>query len=180
MGTSSKKIYAFIDSQNLNLGVKKDLIDKKGVKFYTGWNLDFKKFYFYLKTKYNVSKAIIFIGRVPGNEPLYKYLSSIGYELEFKPTLKYINENGDLETKGNVDAELVLHTMIELNNFDQAIIVAGDGDYFCLIEYLGKVGKLFHVVIPNKYRYSKLLKPFHKYMVFVTDLEANLKCPPLK
>ncbi len=136
MKTSSKKIYAFIDSQNLNLGVKNNLIDKKGVVFYTGWKLNFKKFYFYLKTKYNVSKAIIFIGKVPGNENLYKSLSSIGYELEFKPTLKYFDKKGDQKTKGNVDAELVLHTMIELNNFDQAIIVAGDGDYFCLIEYL--------------------------------------------
>jgi len=57
-------IYAFIDSQNLNLGVKNDLYNKNGVKFYTGWKLDFKKFYFYLKTKNNVSKAILFIGKV--------------------------------------------------------------------------------------------------------------------
>lgn len=175
MATSAKRIYAFIDSQNLNLGTKNDLYNKNGVKFYTGWKLNFKKFFFYLKTKYNVTKAIIFIGKVPGNEPLYNYLASIGYELEFKPTMIYINDNGDPETKGNVDAELVLHTMIELNNFDQTIIVAGDGDYFCLIEHLEKVGKLLHVIIPNKFRYSKLLKPFQKYMIFVTDLKANLK-----
>ena len=175
MATSAKKIYVFIDSQNLNLGVKNDLTDKNGVKFYTGWKLNFKKFYFYLKSKYNVTKAIIFIGKVAGNEPLYNYLRSIGYEIEYKPTFTRINGNGDPETKGNVDAELVLHTMIELSNYDQAIIVAGDGDYFCLIEYLERIGKLLHIIIPNKYRYSKLLKPYRKYMVFVTDLEANLK-----
>lgn len=175
MTTPAKVIYAFIDSQNLNLGVKNDLQDKNGVKYYTGWKLDFKKFYFYLKTKYRVSKAIIFIGMVPGNELLYEYLKSTGYELEFKPTMRHINGSGVPETKGNVDAELVLHTMIELNNFDQAIIVAGDGDYFCLIEYLEKIGKLFHVIVPNKNQYSRLLRPFLKYMVFVTDLEVNLK-----
>lgn len=175
MTTSVKNIYAFIDSQNLNLGVKKDLYDKFGVKYYTGWQLDFKKFYFYLKTKYKVTKAIIFIGKVPGNEPLYNYLTSIGYEIEFKPTFIRTNGNGDPEIKGNVDAELVLHTMLEINNFDQAIIVAGDGDYFCLIEHLEKIGKLLHVFIPNKHRIPFLLKPFRSYMVFVTDLEANLK-----
>ena len=142
--------------------------------------MDFKKFFFYLKTKYKVTKAILFIGRVPRNESLYQYLASIGYELEFKPTMIHINEDGDAITKGNVDAELVLHTMIEINHFDQAIIVTGDGDYFCLIEYLEKVGKLLHIFIPNKFRYSKLLKPFQKYMVFVTDLEANLKYIQLK
>ncbi len=178
MTIPTKTIYAFIDSQNLNLGVKKNLVDKYGVQYYTGWKLDFKKFYFYLKTKYQVTKAIIFIGKVPGNEPLYASLQSIGYELEFKPTLQHINGSGIPEIKGNVDAELVLHTMIELNNFDQAIIVAGDGDYFCLIEYLEKIGKLFHVIIPNKYQYSKLLKPFLSYMVFVTDLETSLKFIP--
>jgi len=172
--TTSKTIYAFIDSQNLNLGVKNVIVDKNGVQIYTGWKLDFKKFYFYLKTKYNVSKAILFIGYLPENESLYTYLRSIGYELEFKPTLNFVDGEGNSQTKGNVDAELVLHTMLELNNFDQAIIVAGDGDYFCLLEYLQKVGKLFRVIIPNKYRYSRLLKPFLKYMIFVTDLKNNL------
>ncbi len=172
---SSKSIYAFIDSQNLNLGVKNDVFDSSGNKIYAGWKLDFKKFYFYLKNKYHASKAIIFIGKVPDNEPLYQYLSKIGYTLEFKPTLIQVNGGGTPQTKGNVDAELVLHTMIELNNFDHAIIVSGDGDYFCLIEYLEKMGKLLHVFIPNKYRYSRLLNPFRKYMVFVSDLESNLK-----
>lgn len=106
---------------------------------------------------------------------MYQNLSRIGYEIIFKPTLKHINENGISEVKGNVDAELVLHTMIEFHNFDQAIIVAGDGDYFCLIEYLDKTAKLFKIIIPNKHRYSRLLKRFNQYMVFVTDLDTNLK-----
>ncbi len=92
--------------------------------------MDFKKFYIYLKTKYNVSKAFLFIGKVRGNEGLYSYLNRIGYQIVFKPTLYYLNNNNVPQTKGNVDAELVLHTMIEYNNFDRAIIVSGDGDYY--------------------------------------------------
>ena len=38
--------------------------------------------------------------------------------------------------KGNVDAELVLYAMKELPNYEQAIIVSGDGDFFSLAEYL--------------------------------------------
>lgn len=166
-------IYAFIDSQNLNLGVRND-IKKNGVVVYQGWKLDFKKLYIYLKTKYSVSKAFLFIGKVPGREDLYASLARYGYQLEFKPTLQYVDENNAPQTKGNVDAELVLHTMIEYNNYDKAIIVSGDGDYFCLVEYLEQNGKLQHLMIPNKYQYSRLLKDYAKYMVFVSDLRLNL------
>ena len=38
-----KKVYAFIDSQNLNLGTSKDIY-KNGKLIYKGWKLDFKKF----------------------------------------------------------------------------------------------------------------------------------------
>jgi uncharacterized LabA/DUF88 family protein len=80
-----------------------------------------------------------------------------------------------METKGNVDSELVLHTMIEFNNYDKAIVVAGDGDYFCLAEHLENNNKLKHIMIPNKFRYSRLLNTYIKYIVFVSDLKTSLK-----
>ncbi len=169
-----KTVYAFIDSQNLNLGVKND-ITRDGKVIYNGWKLDFKKFYIYLKTKYNVSKAFLFIGKVEGNDQLYSFLERSGYTIVFKPTIKHTNGDNTYQVKGNVDAELVLHTMIEFQNYDQAIIISGDGDYYCLIDYLDKKNKLLHVIIPNKYQYSSLLRSYNNYFVFITDLEAKLK-----
>ena len=87
-----KNNYAFIDSQNLNLGVRA-----------LGWHLDFGRFRVYLQEKYNVLKAFLFIGYVPGNERLYTSLQNQGYLVVFKPTL--ILPNGVV--KGNVDAELL-------------------------------------------------------------------------
>jgi uncharacterized LabA/DUF88 family protein len=113
--------YAFIDSQNLNLGVRDQ-----------GWTLDFKRFHLYLKDKFHVEKAFLFIGYFPGNEKLYTSLQSHGYICVFKPSMLL----PDKKVKGNVDAELVLHTMIQFNAFSKAIIVTGDGDFYCLIEYL--------------------------------------------
>lgn len=55
----NKKIYAFIDSQNLNLGTNKD-ITKKGKIIYRGWKLDFKKFRRYLTDKFRVNKALLY------------------------------------------------------------------------------------------------------------------------
>jgi len=38
-----EKVYAFIDSQNLNLGTSKDIYRNRKL-IYKGWKLDFKKF----------------------------------------------------------------------------------------------------------------------------------------
>src|SRR3989344_4040411 len=113
--------FAFIDSQNLNLGVRSQ-----------GWKLDFGKFRQYLITKYNVKKTFLFIGYVQGNQLLYTYLQSVGYICVFKPTIELKVSKNEVRTKGNVDAELVLHAMIQYKNYDKAIIVSGDGDFHCL------------------------------------------------
>ncbi len=146
--------YAFIDSQNLNMGVKS-----------LGWSLDFKKFRIFLKDAYAVKEAYLFIGHISGNESLYTALQKYGYILIFKPTLMF-KSYCNMKVKGNVDAELVLHTMIEWENYEKAIIVSGDGDFHCLIEYLEKRKKLLKIIAPNK-RYSSLLRKFGKYIVKV-------------
>ena len=64
--------------------------------------------------------------------------------------------------------------MIEYTNYDKAIIVSGDGDFHCLIEYLEKKGKLLHVLIPNSKKYSALLRKFRKYFQYIDVLEQKL------
>lgn len=158
----SKGNYAFIDSQNLNLGVRSQ-----------GWVLDFERFRVYLKEKYQVEQAYLFIGFVEGNQMLYTYLQKAGYICIFKPTV-IVTENKQIKIKGNVDAELVLHTMIEYPNYDKAIIVSGDGDFRCLVEYLDKKDKLFKVIVPNK-KYSSLLKEFSHYIINIGQLKEKLQ-----
>ena len=154
--------YAFIDSQNLNLGVKSQ-----------GWTLDWRKFRHYLRNKYNVTKAYLFIGQVAGNELLYAFLQESGYILIFKPTLER-GDHGKTIIKGNVDAELVLHTMIQYRNYGKAIIVSGDGDFYCLVEYLEGKGKLFHILVPNKH-YSGLLRKFNNFIGRIDLLRGSLE-----
>ncbi|KKU81090.1 MAG: hypothetical protein UY08_C0002G0003 [Candidatus Gottesmanbacteria bacterium GW2011_GWA1_47_8] len=164
-------VYSFIDSQNLNLGTSKD-INRQGKRIYTGWKLDFKKFRQYLKDKFRVNKAFLFIGYIPQHKPLYRYLRSCGYEMVYKPTVK--DDQG--KPKGNVDAELVLHAAaIEFTRYEKAVIVAGDGDYRCLYEFLIKRGKLLRIVIPNSKTESSLLKPFQAYKTFLENEKQKLK-----
>ncbi|NMB48234.1 NYN domain-containing protein [Candidatus Kuenenbacteria bacterium] len=153
--------YAFIDSQNLNLGIKSQ-----------GWVLDFARFRVFLKDKYKVEKAFLFIGYVPNNQFLYTELQKAGYICIFKPTL-VIKNNGEVKIKGNVDAELVLHAMIEYSNYNQAIIVSGDGDFHCLIEHLSKNNKLAKIIVPN-FKYSSLLKEFSYFIVNIQLFRQKL------
>ena len=68
----------------------------------------------------------------------------------------------------------MLHAMIQYPNYNKAIIVSGDGDFHCLIEYLEEQGKLAYIVIPNPKKYSALLRRFRKYFVYLYDLEHKL------
>jgi uncharacterized LabA/DUF88 family protein len=157
-----REVYAFIDSQNLNLGVKSQ-----------GWRLDFARFRVYLSDKYQVRKAYLFIGLVPTNNLLYADLQLAGFILIFKPVLE-VHEGKTVKIKGNVDAELVLHTMRQYQNFSQAVIVSGDGDFYCLIEYLAERNKLKKIIVPNR-RYSSLLRKYSSYIVNIDILKGKLR-----
>ena len=133
--------------------------------------LDFARFRVYLADKYGIAKAFVFIGYMRENEPLYNSLRKDGYSLVFKPTL-LLPEGG---VKGNVDAELVLHAMIEYSNYDKALIVTGDGDFYCLVEYLLKKDKLLNLMIPNQKKYSSLYRIIRTEMVFMNDLRGKLE-----
>lgn len=164
MKQKRQKVYTFIDSQNLNYGTCKNIETKKGKIIYKGWKLDFKKFRVYLNDKFRVKKAFIFIGYMKENAYLYRSLKKYGYELVFKPTVK--DSSGKL--KGNIDAELVLHAAaIEYQKYDKAVIVSGDGDFYCLHKYLKNKSKLLKIIIPNKKSQSSLLKEFENYKVFI-------------
>jgi uncharacterized LabA/DUF88 family protein len=155
-----KNNYAFIDSQNLNLSIQEQ-----------SWKLDFGRFRIYLKDQYGVDKAFLFIGYVPTNESLYISLQNSGYILVFKPTL--ILPGG--KPKGNVDAELVMHAMIEYPNYEKAVIVTADGDYYCLVDYLRRNGKLLRLIVPNRYKYSSLLRKFASHISFMNELKGKLE-----
>jgi uncharacterized LabA/DUF88 family protein len=170
--------YAFIDSQNLNLGTQR-----------MGWKLDWRKFRQYLADEHGVSKAYMFIGYMSENESLYEYMHELGFLVVLKPTVdvsdkqqkdkpkeeepKESKEKEKSTVKGNVDAELVLYAMKELNNFDKALIVSGDGDFFSLAEYLDEQGKLEQILTPN-WQYSSLLKPFEAKITRLDKLRKQL------
>lgn len=157
---SKENNFAFIDSNNLNLGVQS-----------MGWKLDFAKFRKYLREKYGVITAYLFIGYVPTNQNLYSSLQKNGYVLIFKPVIP--GQNGEL--KGNIDADLVLQVMIDYEKYDKAIIVSSDGDFYSLVKYLYENNKLKFVISPYVKTCSALLKKSAKEKIaFMGNLKEKL------
>lgn len=171
-----KNTYAFIDSQNLNLGIQK-----------AGWKMDWRKLRSWLSKQYGVTQAYLFIGYMQENEAMYEQLHEAGFLIVLKPTIELniapeqadttkMNPKDDTKPtiKGNIDAELVLYAMKELPNYEQAIIISGDGDFACLAEYLEEQGKLAHIMVPNQ-RYSSLLKPYEAKLVRLDQQRRYLR-----
>lgn len=152
--------FAFIDGQNLNKSIQSQ-----------GWSLDYKEFRNYLDKEYGVKKAYMFIGMVNTNQQLYSALQDFGYHLVFKPTLA--TKQGDI--KGNVDAEMVLYALTQINQYDQAVIVSGDGDFYTLVQYLKSQGKMKTLLVPNEKAYSNLYDSLDIQTDFVDDLRQKLE-----
>lgn len=109
----------------------------------------------------------MFIGYIPGNSEMYTFFQSVWYTLIFKPVLEI-----KWKTKWNVDAELVLQSMIDLEKYNKAIVVTWDWDFACLIQYLYKQWKLEKLIVPNKNKFSSFLKISAKEKI---DNLSNLK-----
>lgn len=179
MPKDQKPNYAFIDSQNLNLGIQK-----------AGFKMDWKKFRAYLTESHGVDKAFMFIGYVPEFEPMYEQLHEAGYMIVLKPTFdmtrpqpemqdpasqpaKSKKEESEHTTKGNVDADLVLWAMKEMSNYRKAVIVSGDGDFYSLVEYLAGKNRLAKLLTPND-KYSSLYNKYDSFVVRLDKLRGQL------
>lgn len=153
--------YAFIDSQNVYKGVRRDL----------GWSIDWARFRVYLKHKYDVTNAYLFIGFMPEHNDIYDELQKAGFILKFKPVLP----EGEGGVKGNIDADLVLQAMIDYPKYDKAVIVSSDGDFYSLVRYLYGNQKLLAVLSPYRKTCSRLLRKSAKgQMVYMDTLKEKL------
>lgn len=157
--------FAFIDGQNLHITIKN-----------LGWEIDYSKFRIYLQDKYNVNKAFYFIGFKKENIKMYKNLERKGFSVIFKESTVL----PDGTAKGNCDAELVLHAITQINRYDKAVLIAGDGDYACLIKYLIRKEKMKKILVPDINTFSFLIRKatkedFAKLVAGVNQLKNKIQ-----
>ncbi len=158
--------YAFIDGENLFKSFK-----AMGYK-----NIDYIKFYWWLKNKKGVKKTFLYVGLVEGDlqrENKYNGLAKLGYEMKVKRVQVYGGKTLEVEckcpkcdnefihehqmndkSKANCDAELTVDVtrMCITNACDEVIVFSGDGDFAYLYEFVvSELRKKVQVFSPLKY-----------------------------
>lgn len=133
---------AFIDGQNLYMNTTS-----------YSWKIDLYRFRVYLKEKYHVNEAYYFLGVANDkNQDVYEMIREAGFVLVFREH----NQGMSGKKKGNVDTDIVFTIMAKIaeqEDFDNIILVSGDGDYYKMVKYLIQKG-----------RFERLLSPNHKSM----------------
>ena len=150
------RVNIYIDGNNLYRGAKE-----------LGFEIDYKKFRHWLRQKYHTHQVYLFIGLVPDRVKFYEYLQECGFILVFKQT---VSVGGSV--KGNCDAELVLKATSDFYTkaFDKCLLVTGDGDFGCLVEFLASNAALSGLLAPDEKKCSILLRNKNIEITFLNDL----------
>jgi len=160
---NSKNNVAYIDGANLHKGIEN-----------LDWEFDYGRFRIWLKEKYGVDQAYLFLGLIPKYKDLYTKLQEQGYTLVFKEVIF----DGEGKAKGNCDADIVVQAMRDAyeNKFDKAILVSSDGDYAPLVKFLKEKNKIEFILSPYETkRCSVLLKRTGVKIAYISDQENILK-----
>jgi len=146
----------YIDGNNLYRSAKE-----------LGFEIDYKRLRGWLRQKYNPASVHLFIGLVPERVKFYEYLQSCGYILVFKQTVS-VGE----KIKGNCDAELVLKATSDYYEkaFTSCILITGDGDFGCLVEFLHDKQSIKGVIAPDEKKCSILIKNKNVEITFLNHL----------
>ena len=150
------KINIYIDGNNLYRSAKE-----------LGSEINYKKFRGWLRQKYNPSNVYLFIGLVPERAKFYEYLQECGFILIFKQT---VSISGTI--KGNCDAELVLKTVSDFytKSFFKCILITGDGDFGCLVEFLKENRAIEKILSPDENKCSIMLRNKNVEITFLNKL----------
>ncbi len=147
---TGKNNYAFIDGQNLYMATAKRETDP--------WKINLARFRIYLEKKYGVSKAYYFLGFLDETQQeLYENIQTAGFILIFREHTSLMLG----KKKGNVDSDIILHVMKKLylkEDFEQVVLVSGDGDYKQLVDFLVEEKRLGKILFPDGKRASSLYK----------------------
>ena len=76
----------------------------------------------------------------------YRDLDKFGYDLRIKATKVFKGAEGVTTTKANCDVDLTFDMMRYMSQYNEALVLSGDGDFASIIEYLQKKHKKIRVL----------------------------------
>ncbi len=150
-----KKTYVFIDVSNIIYGAKK-----------TGdWEVNYKKLYLYLRSRYQASKVFFYAGVKSLKKNKFIRLEKYGYILRLKelkiykrkpliksivcPKCNFLFEkkfHRFPEQKANCDVDLTFDAMRYSSDYSRIILMSGDGDFYPLIDFLIKKSREVRII----------------------------------
>lgn len=145
-----------IDYQKLIRYIKKRYLMKK-VFYYGGVELDGFEYSILDKNPINLSSLILYLQRKLKEKntsdikkisvqkhiqriKFYLKLSEFGYILKLKP-VKIFKDNGRITKKANCDVDMTFDMMRHKENYQNILVLSGDGDFAVVLLYLKKIGR---------------------------------------
>ena len=126
--------YSVLDEQPINLEKLLDFLREK------------------LKRENNklTEAQIILLERNIQKTKFYLKLEKFAYILRLKPTKIYKELDGTTKKKANCDVDMTFDIMKMKDEFDEIVVLSGDGDFAVLLKYLIKIGKKVVILARNE------------------------------
>lgn len=143
---TAKKVFVFIDTSNIIYGAGKE-----------GWQVDFAKLSKYLRERYSAQKIFYYAGLDQDNKKqlkFYEKLQEFGYLLRLVPVKRFV----DGSKKADVDSRMTFELMKYFSEYQEAIVMTGDGDFYWVLEYLIQKGKKLRIISERKSAAAELRK----------------------
>lgn len=76
----------------------------------------------------------------------YQKLETFGYDLILKPVKTYVDDAGTARRKANCDVDMTFHLMRDRDQFDEVIVLSGDGDFLPVLKFLRAENRLVRIM----------------------------------
>jgi hypothetical protein len=75
--------------------------------------------------------------------------------------------------RANVDSNLITHTLMKIDSYNKAVIVAGDSDYYFLAKYLLRQNKLKQILIPSSSKCPNVFRQYKNFRNYISYLDRQ-------
>lgn len=162
-------IAIFVDGSNMFYAQKK-----------AGFYLDYKRVKDFFSKNEMLFKAFFYVGTSsPPAVRDKRFLDYLIYTCQYTVRNKEIktivdDTTGEIKQKCNLDIEIAVEMFKEIDHYDTAILMSGDGDFASVVELLRSRGKTTEVVASRTMLARELANVAHKVHT-LEDLRSQLE-----
>jgi len=120
-------------------------------------------------------KDIILIDKHLKQIKFYQKLESFGYELRLKPVKSYEDADGNPIKKANCDVDMTFDLMRLIGQYDNVVVISGDGDFIPVLSYLRHKERKVRVLAYSKHASVELKQMLVNDFASFTTLANILK-----